>query len=95
MFIGLTNSPAIFQALMNSIFVDFIIAGKVAVYLNNILIFSKDLQEHRCIMHKVLQQLEEQDLALCLEKCKFEQAEMKYLGLVIRQGKVVIDLAKV
>jgi hypothetical protein len=38
MFFGLTNSPATFQSLMNSIFADLIAQGKVAVYLNDILI---------------------------------------------------------
>jgi hypothetical protein len=38
MFFGLTNSPAIFQSLMNSIFADLIAQGKVAIYLDDILI---------------------------------------------------------
>lgn len=46
MFFGLTNSPATFQVLMNLIFADLIAAGKVAVYLDNILIFSGQLDEH-------------------------------------------------
>lgn len=46
MFFGLTNSPATFQALMNSIFADLIAAGKVAVYLDDILIFTDTLEEH-------------------------------------------------
>ena len=47
MFFGLTNSPATFQALMDTIFADLIAAGKVAVYLDDILIFTKNLKEHR------------------------------------------------
>lgn len=43
MYFGLTNSPATFQALMNVIFADLIAANKVAVYLDNILIWSNDL----------------------------------------------------
>ena len=46
MFFGLTNSPATFQWMMNDIFKDLIAAGKVTVYLDNILIFSKTLKEH-------------------------------------------------
>ena len=46
MFFGLTNSPATFQALMNAIFADLIAEGKVAVYLDDILIWSSDLPEH-------------------------------------------------
>ncbi len=50
MFFGLTNSPATFQWMMNDIFRDLIAEGKVTIYLNDILIFSKDLGEHRQIV---------------------------------------------
>jgi len=54
MFFGLTNSPATFQALMNSIFADLVTAGKVAVYLDDILVFSATLEEHQEIVKEVL-----------------------------------------
>ncbi|SJL01348.1 uncharacterized protein ARMOST_04668 [Armillaria ostoyae] len=47
MFFGLTNSPTTFQWMMNDIFKDLISEGKVTIYLDNILIFTKDLDEHR------------------------------------------------
>ena len=95
MFFGLTNSPATFQALMNSIFADLIAAGKVAVYLDDILIFTQTLEEHRKIVQEVLKRLQEHDLYLRPEKCEFEKEEIEYLGLVIRQGEVRMDPAKV
>lgn len=95
MFFGLTNSPATFQALMNSIFGDLIAAGKVAVYLDDILIFSDTREEHRRVTHEVLRRLQEHDLFLRPEKCEFEQTEIEYLGLVIRQGEVSMDPIKV
>ena len=64
MFFGLTNSPATFQALMNSIFADLISAGKVAVYLDDILIFTDTLQDHRKIVNEVLKRLADNDLYL-------------------------------
>jgi hypothetical protein len=54
MFFGLTNLPATFQALMNAIFADLIAEGKVTVYLDDILIWSSTLEEHRKIIHEVL-----------------------------------------
>jgi hypothetical protein len=48
MFFGLTNLPAIFQALINAIFADLIAEEKVAVYLNDILIWSTTLNKHWC-----------------------------------------------
>lgn len=95
MFFGLTNSPATFQALMNSIFADLIAAGQVAVYLDDILIFSNDLEEHRQVVKEVLARLRKNDLYLRPEKCEFEKREIEYLGLVIRKGQVEMDPVKV
>src|SRR5258707_11047430 len=47
MFFGLTNSPATFQAMMNEIFKDLIDTGKVFIYMDDILIATLDLEEHR------------------------------------------------
>jgi hypothetical protein len=95
MFFGLTNSPATFQSLMNSIFANLIAEGKVAVYLDDILIWSDNLITHRKIVHEVLKRLEEHDLYLRPEKCEFEKEEIEYLGLVIRHGQVSMDPIKV
>ena len=95
MFFGLTNSPATFQALMNSIFADLIAAGKVAVYLDDILIFSSDLTEHRSVVKEVLKRLQENDLYLRPEKCEFEKREVEYLGLLVSEGQVRMDPVKV
>jgi hypothetical protein len=95
MHFGLTNSPATFQALMNTIFVDLVAAGKVAVYLDNILIYSPTPEQHKEITHDVLQQLHVHDLYLRPEKCKFNQTEVEYLGLIIREGEVRMDPIKI
>ena len=80
---------------MNSIFVNLIALGKVAVYLDDILIFTKMLEEHRAIVKEVLAQLQKHDLYLRPEKCQFEQLEIEYLGLVISEGQVRMDGDKV
>jgi len=54
MFFGLTNSPATFQTMMNGIFEDLISEGVVLVYLDDILVFTKTLQEHREVVRKVI-----------------------------------------
>ena len=46
MFFGLTNSLAIFQTMMNALFKNLIYAGKVAIYMDNILVFSKTIEKH-------------------------------------------------
>ena len=55
MFFGLTNSPATFQTMMNNIFHNLIAKEVVCMYLNDILIFTKTLEEHRCIVCLVLE----------------------------------------
>ena len=52
MFFGLTNSPSIFSAFMNDIFKDLIVEGKITIYLDDILIFSNDLETHRPVTAK-------------------------------------------
>ena len=95
MFFSLTNSSATFQALMNAIFADLIAEGKVAVYLDDILIWSSNITEHRKVVHEVLARLEKHDLYLRPEKCAFEKDEIDYLGLIIRSGSVSMDPVKV
>jgi hypothetical protein len=95
MFFGMTNSPATFQGMMNTIFADLVAEGKVAVYLDDILIFTLDLKEHRRIVRKVLKRLRDNDLYLRPEKCNFEKTKAEYLGMVISEGQVRMDPAKV
>jgi hypothetical protein len=95
MFFGLTNLPATFQALMNTIFADLIAEGRVAVYLDDILVFSTLLEQDRRDVNKVLRRLKAHDLYLRPEKCKFEQTKVEHLGMIISEGAVRMDNAKV
>jgi len=69
MFFGMTNSPAIFQTMMNDIFQDLIAEGIMVVYLDDILIFTRTEEEHMKAIRRVLQVLQEHKLFLCPEKC--------------------------
>jgi hypothetical protein len=71
-YFGLTNSLATFQTMMNEIFQDRITKGVVSVYLNDILIFTNSLEEHRQITCLVLDCMREHKLYLWPEKCEFE-----------------------
>jgi len=95
MFFGMTNSLATFQTMMNDIFQNLIAEGIVVVYLDNILIFTKTEEEHAQAVRRVLQILKENKLFLHLEKCEFCKQQIEYLGLVISENKVSIDLVKV
>ena len=54
MFFSLTNSPATFQTMMDRIFEDLISEGVIVVYLDDILIFTKTLEEHQKVVHQVI-----------------------------------------
>ena len=51
MFFGLTNSLATFQTMMNDIFRELVAEGMVVVYINDILIFTETLEQHREVTH--------------------------------------------
>jgi len=95
MFFGMTNSPATFQTMMNDIFRDLIVEGIMMVYLDDILIFTRIEEEHAKAIRRVLQVLQEHKLFLRPAKCEFCKKRIKYLGLVISENKVSMDLVKV
>lgn len=81
--------------MMNDIFKDLIAEGKVTIYLDDILIFTKTLDKHQRIVHHVLQCLQENKLFLKAEKCKFEVLETEYLGVIISKNSVQMDQVKI
>ena len=95
MYFGLTNSPATFQTMMNAIFQDLITEGVVCVYLDDILIFTKTLEEQHRVTRMVLQRLREHRLFLRHDKCEFDKTQVEYLGMVISPDKVEMDPIKV
>lgn len=95
MFFGLTNSPATFQTMMDDIFHDLIMEGVLVVYLDDILIFSKTLEEHQKVTRRVMELLTKHKLYLRPDKCEFEKTQIKYLGVVISHNTVTMDPVKV
>src|SRR6202790_4017045 len=87
MFFGLTNSPSTFQTMMNEIFQDLIMEGVVCVYLDDILIFTKSIDDDRRITRLVLECLCAHKLFLRHDKCEFERTTIEYLGLIISEGR--------
>src|ERR1700677_3166518 len=67
----------------------------ILVYMDDILVFTKDLEEHQQILNEVLKWLKENDLFLKPQKCFFEQKEVKFLGLIISEEGIRMDLKKV
>ena len=86
MFFGLCNSPATFQRMMNEYFRDMIDENWLVIYMDDMLIVVTDKHEMEKWTKQALQRLKEKDLFLKLEKCKFCQMEIEYLGLIILEG---------
>jgi hypothetical protein len=91
---SLTNAPAVFQHLMNDIFQDYM-DEFVVVYLDDILIFSKDQEIHDKHVRLVLATLREHGLYAKLEKCEFDKSSVVFLGYVISPDGIFMDKSKV
>jgi transposase InsO family protein len=76
---GLQNAPSVFQAFINSIFVD-LLDKCVVIYIDDILIYSKSEEEHIKTVREVLRRLQENDLILKKGKCNFHTTEFIFLG---------------
>src|SRR6266436_9839457 len=63
--------------------------------MNDILIFTATLEEHRKVVREVLETLRKRRLFLKPEKCKFEWRRIEYLGLIISEGSVAMDPMKI
>jgi hypothetical protein len=91
---GLTNAPAYFMYLMNKVFMEYL-DKIVVVFTNDILILSKNREEHDEHLCLVLQKLRENQLYAKLSKCKFWLKEVSFLGHIISEGGISIDPSKV
>ena len=91
---GLTNAPAVFQALVNDVLRD-VLNRFVFVYLDDILIFSQSLEEHQEHVRLVLQRLLENKLYVKAEKCEFHARKVSFLGFIVGEGQLQTDPEKV
>ncbi|ESK81884.1 pro-pol protein [Moniliophthora roreri MCA 2997] len=79
---------------MNDILSNFIDEGWCVVYMDDILLFSKDQTEHREWTERLMHCLKKHDLFLKPEKCEFDVTEVIFLGMVIRPGYIAMDPVK-
>jgi hypothetical protein len=91
---GLTNAPAFFMYLMNSVFMDYL-DKPIVVFIDDILIYSQNEQEHEEHLRKVLQRLWDCQLYAKLGKCEFWISEVLFLGHIINRDRLVVDPKKV
>jgi hypothetical protein len=91
---GLTNAPAYFMYLMNSVFMPEL-DKFIVVFIDDILVYSKNEDEHTEHLHIVLQRLRHHHLYAKLSTCDFWLREIKFLGHTIYQDGISVDPEKV
>jgi hypothetical protein len=94
MFFGMCNSPATFQAMMDKIFKKKIEENLIIVYMDNILAFSKTIDGLEKIERIILETAQEYDLYFKAKQCEFRRLKIEYLGLIVEEGKLAMDPAK-
>lgn len=90
---GLTNAPATFSTLMNDVFRS-LLDKCVVVYLDDILVYSRDMEEHKRHLQEVFALLREHQLFAKKEKCAFAQEEVPFLGHILGHGQIRPDPEK-
>ena len=91
---GLTNAPAAFMDLMNRVFRPYL-DQFVVVFIDDILVYSKDAQEHEHHLRIVLQTLRENQLFAKLSKCDFWLKEVSFLGHIVYAEGIRVDPIKI
>jgi hypothetical protein len=91
---GLTNAPAHFMYLMNSVFMPEL-DKFVVVFINDILIYSKSEEEHERHLRIILQWLQDHQLYAKFSKCAFWLKEVPFLGYIISAEGIAVDPSKV
>ena len=95
MFFGLMNSLATFQAMMNELLRDLINTGKVAVFIDDVIIGMEMEEGHEKLVAEVIKRLEENNLYIKPEKCRWKVREVGFLGVVIGPEGIKMEEEKV
>ena len=90
---GLTNAPSAFMGLMNRVFRPYLDQFFV-VYIDDILMYSKDAQEHEHHLRMVLRTLRGNKLFAKLSKCEFWLKELSFLGHIVSAEGIRVDPVK-
>jgi hypothetical protein len=91
---GLTNALTYFMYLMNKVFMEYL-DKFVVVFIDNILIFSKNEEEHDKHLCLVFQKLRDNQLYAKLNKCEFWLKEVAFVGHIVSEGGISVDPSKV
>ena len=95
MFFRLTNLLATFQAMMNELLRDLINTGKVVVFIDDVIVEIEMEERHDELVAEIIKRLEENDLYVKPEKCKWKVREVGFLGVVIGPEEIKMEEEKV
>ena len=95
MFFGLTNSPATFQAMMNELLRDLINTEKVATFIDDVIVGIETEEGHDDIVTEVIKRLEENNLYVKLEKCKWKVRKVEFLRVIIGPDGIKMEEEKI
>ena len=95
MFFEITNSLATFQTMISEILRDLVNEGKVAAFVDDILVGTETKEGHNEVIEEVLKRLEENNLYVKPEKCMWKVKKIGFLGVVIGPNGVEIEKEKV
>ena len=87
---GLTNAPTNFMDLMNHVFRSYV-DQFVVVFINDILVYSKDREDHNTHLQVVLETLRKEQLYAKLSKCEFWLGEVSFLGHIVSEEGIRVD----
>jgi len=91
---GLSNAPSAFQRFMNDIFSD-LLDVSIVIYLDNILIYSDNMNDYKKYVKEVLRRLRENQLYASPTKCVFHQNRIEFLGFVLGANGLRMDESKI
>ena len=91
---GLTNAPSVFMRLMNTVLAEHI-DQFVIVFVDDILIYSKDEKQHQQHVRAVLEKLRHAQLYANIDKCTFYQPSIEFLGHIVSASGIAMDPKKV
>ena len=89
---GLSNTPAIFQVYLNYVLVGLVDIVYV-VYLDDLLVFSENSEEHKDVVQQVLERLRTHKLYMNLKKYEFGTDMVEFLGLIVNPTGIIMDPA--
>ena len=91
---GLTNAPAAFMDLMNRVFEEYL-DKFVIVFIDDILVYSRTMEEHTLHLKIILEKLREKRLYAKFSKCEFWLEKVTFLGHVVSKEGISVDPSKV